>query len=180
MNFIAGPTRDPNAPPAPPTPAAAGPAPAAAAPAAEGGGTLTVQGLPLVKPPSGRITAFDLDKGDIVWQIAHGETPDNIRNHAALKGVTIPRTGRPGRIGTLVTKTLVIAGEGGFFTTPGGQRGAMLRAYDKATGQEVGAVYMPAPQSGSPMTYMMGGKQYLVLAISGAAYSAELVAFRLP
>ena len=61
----------------------------------------------------------------------------------------------------LVTKTLVIAGEGGFFTTPTGQRGAMLRAYDKATGKEVGAVYMPAPQTGSPMTYMLNGKQYI-------------------
>jgi quinoprotein glucose dehydrogenase len=83
-------------------------------------------------------------------------------------------------IGTLVTKTLVIAGEGGYFTTPSGARGAMLRAYDKATGKEVGAVYMPAPQSGSPMTYMLKGKQYLVIAISGGNYSGELLAFRLP
>jgi quinoprotein glucose dehydrogenase len=146
----------------------------------EGGGGLTIQGLPLIKPPYGRITALDMNKGTLVWQIAHGETPDNIRNHAALKGVTIPRTGRVGRIGVLVTKNLVIAGEGGFFTTPNGQRGAMLRAYDKATGQEVGAVYMPAPQTGSPMTYFYNGKQHVVLAISGAGYSAELVAFRLP
>jgi quinoprotein glucose dehydrogenase len=145
----------------------------------EGGGGLTIQGLPLGKPPYGRISAIDLNKGEIVWQIAHGETPDNVRNHPALKGVNIPRTGRPGMIGTLVTKTLVIAGEGGFGPTPGGLRGAMLRAYDKATGKEVGAVYIPAPQSGSPMTYMLGGKQYLVIAISGGNYSAELVAFRL-
>jgi quinoprotein glucose dehydrogenase len=146
----------------------------------EGGGPLSVQGLPLIKPPYGRITAIDLNKGDISWQIAHGETADNIKNSPALKGVTIPRTGRAGRIGVLVTKNLVIAGEGGFFTAPNGQRGAMLRAYDKATGQEVGAVYMPAPQSGSPMTYMYNGKQYLVVAISGASYTGELVAFKLP
>jgi quinoprotein glucose dehydrogenase len=146
----------------------------------EGGGNLTVQGLPIIKPPYGRITALDMNKGTLAWQIAHGETPDNIKNHPALKGLTIPRTGRQGRIGVLVTKTLVIAGEGGFFTTPNGQRGAMLRAYDKATGQEVGAVYMPAPQTGSPMTYWYNGKQYLVLAISGAGYSAELLAFKLP
>jgi quinoprotein glucose dehydrogenase len=145
----------------------------------EGGPALTVQGLPLVKPPYGRITALDLNKGTIAWQIAHGETPDNIKNHPALKGVTIPRTGRPGLIGVLVTKTLAIAGEGGFATTPNG-RGAMLRAYDKATGTEVGAVYMPAPESGSPMTYMHNGKQYIVIAISGANYSGELLAFRLP
>jgi len=80
----------------------------------------------------------------------------------------------------LVTKTLVIAGEPGFGTTPNGQRGAMLRAYDKATGSEIGAVYMPAPQTGSPMTYMLNGRQYLVVAISGAGYSGELVAFTAP
>ena len=109
---------------------------------------LTVQGLPLVKPPYGRITALDLKSGTLAWQIAHGETPDNIRNHPALKGVTIPRTGRQGRIGTLVTKSLLIAGEGGFFTLPDGRRGAMLRAYDKATGKDAGAVYMPAAADG--------------------------------
>ena len=127
---------------------------------------VTVQGLPLVKPPYGRITALDLKQGTMLWQIAHGETPDNIRNHPALKGLTIPRTGRQGRIGTLVTKTLVIAGEGGTFTLPDGRRGAMLRAYNKATGQEVGSVYMPASQTGSPMTYSLGGQQYIVVAIS--------------
>jgi quinoprotein glucose dehydrogenase len=145
-----------------------------------GGGGLTVQGLPLMKPPYARISAIDLNRGEILWQIAHGETPDNIRNHPALKGLTIPRTGRPGLIGPLVTKTLLIAGEGGVFTTPAGPRGAMLRAYDKATGREVGAVYIPAPQSGSPMTYMLDGRQYLVVAISGGNYPGELLAFKLP
>jgi len=153
---------------------------APATPAAENaGGGLTVQGLPLVKPPYGCISAIDLNKGDILWQIAHGETPDNIRNHPALKGVNIPRTGRPGAVGTLVTKTLLIAGEPGVFTTPSGQRGAMLRAYDKATGKEVGAVYMPTQQSGTPMTYMLNGKQYIVVAIGGNGYTAELRAFKL-
>jgi quinoprotein glucose dehydrogenase len=154
------------------------PVAAAAAPAAGGG--LTVQGLPLFKPPYGRISAIDLNKGEILWQIANGETPDDIRNHPALKGLNIPRTGRPGIIGALVTKTLVIAGESGFFTTPSGKRGAMLRAYDKATGKEMGAVYIPAPQTGTPMTYAMSGKQYIVVAIAGTGYSAELVAFKLP
>jgi quinoprotein glucose dehydrogenase len=173
MNFIRGNAPNPNAPPSSSQPAGGG--------GGEGGGAaLTIQGLPLAKPPYGRITAIDLNKGEIVWQIAHGETPDNIRNHPALKGLKIPRTGRQGRIGTLVTKTLVIAGEGGFFTTPSGQRGAMLRAYDKATGQEVGSVFMPAPQTGSPMTYMLNGKQHIVVPISGGNYSGELLAFRLP
>ncbi len=141
---------------------------------------LNVDGIPLVKPPWGRITAIDLKVGEIVWQIPHGETPDNIRNHPLLAGVDLPRTGRVGRVGTLVTKTLVIAGEAGTFTTPSGEEGAMLRAYDKATGNEVGAVYMPAGASGSPMTYMHDGQQYIVLAISGGGFAGELIAFRLP
>ena len=138
-----------------------------------------MQGLPLIKPPYGRITAFDMDKGEIVWQVAHGETPDNIRNHPALKGLNIPRTGQIGVIGTLVTKTLVVAGERQVTTTAQG-RGAMLRAYDKATGKEVGAVWMPAPQSGSPMTYSLNGKQYIVVAVSGGNYSGEYIAFSVP
>ena len=106
------------------------------------GRSVAVQGLPIVKPPWGRITAYDLNKGEIVWQVAHGETPDNVKNNPALKGVTIPRTGAtPGlQAGTLVTKTMVISGEPHFTTTATGQRGAMLRAYNKATGAEVGAV----------------------------------------
>ena len=156
------------------------PAPAPAAAAGPPPGFLAVDGLPLLKPPYGRITAIDLTKGDLKWQIAHGETPDNVRNHPALKGLKIPRTGRPGNLGPLVTKTLVICGEAGFYTNEYGVRGAMLRAYDKATGEEKGAVSMPAPQSGSPMTYRLRGKQYIVVAIGGGNYSAELVAFRLP
>jgi quinoprotein glucose dehydrogenase len=135
--------------------------------------------LPLLKPPYARITAIDLNKGDILWQIAHGDTPDNVKNNPALQGLTIPRTGRQWRIGTLVTKTLLIAGEGGFATTASGKRGAMLRAYDKATGADAGAVYMPAPQTGSPMTYMINGTQYITVAIGGAGYPAQLLTFKL-
>ena len=172
--FVNAQARDPNAA----APAGGGNAPAAG----EGGGAaITVQGLPLLKPPYGTISAIDLNAGAIAWQTAHGDTPDAIKNHPALKGLNIPRTGRAnGRIGVLVTKSLVIAGEPGFGTTPSGQRGAMLRAYDKTSGKEVGAVYMPAPQTGSPMTYMLQGRQYLVVAISGAGYSGELIAFALP
>src|SRR6202023_3355706 len=101
---------------------------------------------------------------------------DIVKNHPLLKGVTIPRTGRIGPIGVLVTKTLVISGESGFTTLPSGQRGAMLRAYDKATGEDVADVFMPAPQTGTPMTYMLNGKQYLIVAISGAGFPAELIA----
>jgi quinoprotein glucose dehydrogenase len=142
---------------------------------------LTVQGLPLIKPPYSRITAINLDTGDFRWQVPFGATPPNITNHAALKGLSLPPLGRPGNNnGTLVTKTLLIIGEKNFGPTPSGQRGAMLRGYDKATGQEVGSVYLPAPQTGSPMTYLLNGRQHLVVAISGGAYSGELVAFKLP
>ena len=110
-----------------------------------------------------------------------GATPDNIRNNPALKGLELPPLGRPGNnSGNVVTKTLLIVGEHNVGPTPSGQRGAMLRAYDKRTGKEVGAVYMPAPQSGSPMTYMLNGKQYVVVAISGGTYSGELLAYKLP
>ena len=121
-----------------------------------------------------------MNTGDIAWQIPHGEAPDNVRNHEALGGVDIGRTGWPGRIGVLVTSTLAIAGESGLYTTETGEEGAMLRAYDKATGAELGAVYMPAPQSGTPMTYEMNGQQYIVVATSGSGRSGELVAYRLP
>ena len=141
---------------------------------------LNVDGIPLIKPPWGRITAIDLNKGEILWQVAHGDTPDYIRNHPLLDGVDIPRTGRVGRVGTVVTKTLVIAGEPEMATTETGERGAMLRAYDKSSGAEVGAVYMPAPVTGAPMTYMDDGQQYIVVAISSGGFAGELIAFRLP
>jgi quinoprotein glucose dehydrogenase len=140
-----------------------------------GGPGLTVQGLPLVKPPYGSISAIDLNKGEILWHIANGETPDSIRNNPALKGLDIPRTGRPGVFGVLVTKTLLICGE-----RSAGQSAVMLRAYDKATGKEVGAVAMPAGQTGTPMTYTLNGKQYIALAIAGPGFPAELIAFKLP
>ena len=147
---------------------------------------VTVRGLPIMKPPWGRITAIDLNAGEIVWQVAHGETPDFVRNHPALQGLDIPRTGRTGGaggssggIGTLTTKTLVISGEGGVVTRPSGEQGAMLRAYDKATGQERGAVAIPAAQTGSPMTYLHDDKQYLVVAVSGGSHQGELIAFAL-
>jgi quinoprotein glucose dehydrogenase len=137
------------------------------------------QGLPLLKPPYGRITAIDLDRATFVWQVAHGETPDSVRNHPALKGLTIPRTGQSGAVGALVTKTLVIAGDPLSTTAPDRPRGAMLRAYDKTNGREVGTVYLPAPQSGTPMTYEVNGRQHIIVAVSGGPYSGEYLAFRL-
>jgi quinoprotein glucose dehydrogenase len=153
--------------------------PDATAKPAPGGGGLNVRGLPLVKPPYGRITAIDMNNPDkLAFTIAHGDTPDNIKNNPALKGIDIPRTGRQGRIGVLTTKTLLIAGEGGFNTTPEG-RGAYLRAYDKKTGADIGQIYMPAPQTGSPMTYSVNGTQYLTVSVSGPGYGGELLVYKL-
>jgi quinoprotein glucose dehydrogenase len=158
--------------------AQAGP-PAAAAGAGRGG--TTVQGLSILKPPYSTISAISLSKGEIVWQVPHGDTPDAIRNHPALKGIDIPKTGQSTyNVGTLVTKTLVIAGDGQVTTTPEHPRGAMLRAYDKASGRQVGAVLMPAGQSGSPMTYSVNGRQYIIVAVSGGNYSGEYIAFSVP
>ena len=176
FRFVLGPGEGsaadaPRTPPPPPPPP----------PAAGGGGlVLNVQGLPIVKPPYGTLSAIDLDKGDIVWQVPHGDTPDVVRNSPALKGQDIPKTGQAGNVGLVVTKALVIMGDPMITTTPDHPRGAMLRAYDKRTGRQVGAVYLPAAESGSPMTYMLNGKQYIVVAVSGGAYSGEYIAFALP
>jgi quinoprotein glucose dehydrogenase len=152
-----------------------------AAPEGGGRGGLTVQGLPLLKPPYGLLNAIDLDKGTMKWQVPHGDTPDTVRNHALLKDKNIPKTGLQGSVGLFVTKTLVVLGDPQITTTPDHPRGAMLRAYDKETGKEVGAVWMPAPQSGSPMTYKgSDGRQYIIVSISGGNYSGEYLAFALP
>ena len=140
----------------------------------------TVDGLSIVKPPYGVLSAIDLKRGDLLFQVPHGDTPDVVRNHAKLKGLTIPKTGQGGSVGLVVTKSLVILGDPQVTTTPERGRGAMLRAYDKTTGKEVGAVLMPAPQSGSPMTYMVDGKQYILVAVSGGNYSGEYISFALP
>jgi quinoprotein glucose dehydrogenase len=140
-----------------------------------------VQGLPIVKPPYGILAAVDLDKGELKWQTPHGDTPDNIRNNPALRGLNIPKTGQAGTsgVGLMVTKTLVIMGDPQS-TTASGKRGAFLRAYDKQSGREVGAVYMPSQQSGTPMTYSVDGKQYIVVAVSDPRYSGEYIAYSLP
>ncbi len=142
-------------------------------------GMISIEGIPLMKPPYGTVTALDVAKGTKVWQVVHGETPDAIKNHPLLKGVTIPRTGQSGILGTLTTKTLVILGDCGLFTDEHGRKGARLRAYDKATGEERGAVFMDKVQTGAAMTYMHGGKQYIVTAVGGS-YGADLLAFALP
>jgi quinoprotein glucose dehydrogenase len=105
-------------------------------------------GLPLLKPPYGRITAINLDRGEFVWQVAHGETPDSRAQSSGPEGADDSAHGQSGAVGALVTKTLVIAVTRSR-RRPVRPRGAMLRAYDKATGKEVGTIYIPAQQSGT-------------------------------
>jgi quinoprotein glucose dehydrogenase len=139
-----------------------------------GGAIPTIQGLRLMKPPYGRITAYNMNKGEIAWQIPNGDTPPAVKNNPALKGVTIPKTGSPSQAGLLVTKTLLFAGEGA-----GGQ--AFFHAYDKATGEEIWQTAIPGPQTSLPMTYMHQGRQYVVVGVRGPTGSgAQLMAFALP
>jgi quinoprotein glucose dehydrogenase len=149
------------------------------------GGTSLQGTIPLIKPPYDRITAYDMNTGEMLWQKPHTTTPDNIRNNPALEGLDVSRLGAYGRIfiGVLPTKTLLIAGEGDVHTNEAGETVALLRAYDKATGEDVaGQVEMPAKQTGSPMTFMHEGKQYIVIAVthSGANAGGELIAYALP
>jgi quinoprotein glucose dehydrogenase len=133
----------------------------------------SVQGLPLVKPPWGRITAIDLKSGAQAWMIANADTPRDVANHPALKGVTLPRTGVASQAGLLVTRTLLFAGEG--------EHGSpVLRAHDKATGQILAAIDLPATQVGLPMTYVWKGRQYLVMTVGDGTMPAEIVALALP
>src|SRR5262249_2665143 len=126
-------------------------------------------GLPIVKPPWARITAINLNTGDHVWMVANGEAPDYVKNHPLLKGVNLPKTGRPGRGGLLLTKTLLFAGEGaGLQGEAAGAGGDMFRAYDKATGATLWEFKLPMNQSGLPMSYMLNGKQYIVVPVGAA------------
>ena len=111
---------------------------------------------------------------------AAGDTPDAVRNSPLLKGMKIPKTGQSGIVGVVLTRSLVIVGDPQVTTAADRPRGAMLRAYDQQTGQEVGAVWMPSAQSGSPMTYMLDGRQDIVVAVGGGNYSGEYIAYALP
>ena len=147
---------------------------------ADGAPPLNAFGLPLIKPPYGRVTAINMNTGDHVWMQPIGGTPENIKNHKMLQGVTIPRTGRPGRTGIMVTKTLLWAGERGPLDNVDGQTVSWFRSYDKATGAIVSEMQIPANVTNVPMTYMAGGKQYIVIAVAAVGKPAELLALALP
>jgi glucose dehydrogenase len=138
-----------------------------------------LDGLPIVKPPYGLLSAIDLKNGTLKFSVTRGSTPDNIKNNPLLKGLNIPETGQTGNVGELITKTVVVVGEPTETTQPDGTRAAKLQAFDKNTGAVVGSVLMPGHQSGSPMTYSVNGKQYIVVAVSNSD-GAKYVAYALP
>jgi len=137
------------------------------------GGIRGPQGLPLLKPPFGSIVAIDLNSGDHVFRIPNGDTPQSVKDHPALKGVTLPVTGKDTHANLLVTRSLLFYGEG-----RGGD--PYLHAVDKRTGKEIARVELPATTNTAPMTYMHEGRQYIVLSVAGRGHPAELVALALP
>jgi quinoprotein glucose dehydrogenase len=155
----------------------------------------TMQGVPLWKPPYGRITAIDLNTGDHRWMVPMG---DLAQSNPASKQLGLPPLGRPARGHILLARTLLIIGQEGTTQREGGpQRESAaepgtvsvpnfeindpkLCAYDKATGKLVGEVALPRNATGAPMTYMVNGEQFIVVPTGGANLPAELVALRLP
>ena len=131
------------------------------------------RGVPIVKPPWGRITALDLTDGTLAWTVPNGDTPDGVAERLGIDPDLIPRTGKVSRAGVLVTKTLLMAGEGA-------SGAPVFRAMDKATGETIAEIELPNAQVGLPMTYMHDGRQYVVISVGGGGQAAELIALALP
>jgi quinoprotein glucose dehydrogenase len=137
-------------------------------------------GLPILKPPYGSLVAIDLNRGEILWRAVNGNGP---RDHPELKSLNLPPLGQPGRAAPLLTRTLVFLGEGGrrgIARVPTWAGGRMFRAFDKQTGQVISEIELPGGTTGAPMTYMMDGKQFIVVAVSWENSPSELVALALP
>lgn len=135
-----------------------------------------IEGLEIVKPPYGRVTAIDMNSGEHLWWVANAETPERIANHPLMQGVDLPDTGIPTRSGVLLTKTLLFVGEG-IGTADARPR---MRVVDKQTGEVITVIELPDNQTGLPFTYEHGGKQYLAMFVGGRSSPAQLVAYALP
>jgi quinoprotein glucose dehydrogenase len=133
----------------------------------------SIQGIPIFKPPYGRITAIDMNTGEILWWIPNGDTPDRIKNHPLLQGVDVGRTGAPSHATAVVTRSLLIYGEG-----RGGR--PLLHAVDKRTGDELATVEIPQATDTAPMTFLHDGVQYIVISVSGDDLPQSFIALRLP
>ena len=155
----------------------------------------SIEGIPLWKPPYARITAIDLNTGDHRWMVPMG---DLARSNSRLRKLGLDLPGRAARGHVLLTKTLLIVGQEGSTqresvaqregsADPGSVKvpnfeihEPTLCGYDKATGKVVGEVALPSNASGAPMTYMLNGKQFIVVPTGGSNLPAELVALCLP
>jgi glucose dehydrogenase len=137
------------------------------------------RGLPIMKPPYGRITAYDLNKGDQVWMVPNGDGP---RNHPALAGLNLPPLGDATPSAVIATKTLLFVTQADKSTprSPANVGGTKFMALDKATGKQLWSIDLGVGQNGTPMTYQHDGKQYVVVAVGSTDYPAELVALALP
>ena len=139
-----------------------------------GGGRIpTVDGLPLLKPPYNRITAMDLNRGELLWTVPGGDTPDQIKNNPALKGLTIANTGARTRPAVMATKTLL-------FATEGWGSKAVLHVFDKKTGDRVAEIQIPGSVGGSPMSYMVNGTQFIAIWVGKQGMPAQLITLRVP
>ncbi len=139
------------------------------------------RGLPLIKPPWGRITAINLNTGEHVWMIANGDAPDAVKNHPAMRGIDLKKVGKPERSPLLVTKTLLFGADGsGLFNAGPGGGGKIFRAIDKRTGAVAFELPLPASTTGVPMTYMVNDRQYIVVATGARGIPAELLALAIP
>ena len=136
--------------------------------------------MPIFKGPYGRITAIDMNRGEQLWMVPNGDGP---RHHPLVKDLNLPPLGVPGRAAPLLTKSLLFIGEGSD-SIPGTNRDGMwgnkFRAYDKETGMVLWETELPAGTTGAPMTYMHGGKQYVLVTVGSSTHAPEWVAFALP
>ena len=148
------------------------------------------RGLPLFKPPYGRITAIDMNTGDHVWMVANGDGP---RDNPAIAHLDLPKLGVPGRPAPLLTGSLLFMGEGLTNQRPGGRipfdmpveiatnsGGPWFRAYDKQTGDIVWEVELDAGTTSPPVSYIHDGEQYILVAVGDRSHSPEMLAFKLP
>ena len=153
-----------------------------------GRGLPPVQGLPIYKPPWNRLSAYDMNKGERIWWIPIGDIPEDIRNHPALEGVDLSRTGWGGfttqggeTIHMVMADLLLYTTEGLRGVAEVGPNGLpVLRAADKLTGESLGAVDLPAPGQYGMMTYLHEGRQYVVVQVASADFPGSLVALTLP
>ena len=117
-----------------------------------------------MKPPYGRITAIDMNRGEHLWMVANGDGP---RDHPLLADLDLPPLGNANRPTPLVTKTLLFIGEGSdaIMGTTEGMWGTKFRALDKASGELIWETDLGSGTTSGPMSYLHDGKQYIVVAV---------------